>query len=361
MTRVGEALTALLAGSAASSLEDQYLEFKSEDPSLKRTLEMLADAVVCLANADGGHVVVGVDDRSAGQGAVLGVSANLTVDRVVRGIFDRTEPGLSVPVEEVEFSGRRLIVITVPRGATLYANARGTATRRVGAECRPFPPEEQRQALASRGLYDWSAEQSGASLGEVDPQELGRLHNLLSAAGMRDLAGRDPAHMLRDLRLADASGGLTRAALLLVGTEDALAAWVPQYGYAYQYRPSSGAESMARFRERRPILAAVNRIIDAVTARTLIHPLNVAGGVQLQLRDYPDEAVRELVVNALVHRDYEMEGAAEVDHSPEWLIVSNPGGLVFGVTPANILTHPSTPRNRLLLETVAALHVAERT
>ncbi len=37
------------------------------------------------------------------------------------------------------------------------------------------------------------------------------------------------------------------------------------------------------------------------------------------------------------------------------------GGLVFGVTPENILTHPSTPRNRLLLETVTALQVAERT
>ena len=51
----------------------------------------------------------------------------------------------------------------------------------------------------------------------------------------------------------------------------------------------------------------------------------------------------------------------EVEHSPDSLAVTSPGGLVFGITPENILTHPSTPRNRLLLETVTALQGAERT
>jgi len=361
VTRVDNALAALRAGATASETEDQYVEFKSEDSNVKRTLELLADAVVCLANAEGGHIVVGVDDRAGGPDAFVGVSSELTADRVVRGIFDCTRPSLSVPVEELEVAGRRLIVITVPRGATLYANVRGTATRRVGAECRPFPPEEQRQALAARGMHDWSAEPSGANLDDVDPTQLARFRRLLIDVGKEDVARLDPAHMLRDLRLADAAGMLTRAALLLAGSEDALREWIPQYEYAYQYRPSSGAESTTRFRERRPILAAIDRVMDTVTARTVIHPLNVAGGVQLQLRDYPEEAVRELLVNALVHRDYEIEGAAEVDHSPERLIVNSPGGLVYGVTPENILTYPSTPRNRLLLETVAALQVAERT
>lgn len=258
-------------------------------------------------------------------------------------------------------AGRRLILITVPRGATLYANARGTATRRVGAECRPFPPEEQRQALAARGMYDWSAQRSGATHDDLDPTQLVRIRRLLVDIGKPDVARLDPVHMLQDLRLADPSGTPARAALLLAGNETALREWILQYEYAYQYRPSSGSESATRFRERRPILAAIDRVIDTVTARTVIHPLNVAGGVQLQLHDYPDEAVRELLVNALVHRDYEIEGTTEVDHSPERLIVSSPGGLVYGVTPANILTHPSTPRNRLLLETLATLHVAERT
>lgn len=51
----------------------------------------------------------------------------------------------------------------------------------------------------------------------------------------------------------------------------------------------------------------------------------------------------------------------DVEHSPDSLAVTSPGGLVFGITPENILTHTSTPRNRLLLETVTALQVEKRT
>jgi ATP-dependent DNA helicase RecG len=66
-------------------------------------------------------------------------------------------------------------------------------------------------------------------------------------------------------------------------------------------------------------------------------------------------------VNALVHRDFPSGGTVDIEHAPERLTVQSPGGLVAGVTPENILTHPSTPRHRLLGESVALLRLAERT
>ena len=87
----------------------------------------------------------------------------------------------------------------------------------------------------------------------------------------------------------------------------------------------------------------------------------LAGGVQLQLSDYPLDAVRELDDNGLLHRSYETGGTVDIEHTPAQLVVTSPGGLVAGVTPSNILTYPSTPRNRLLTETVALLQLAERT
>ncbi len=92
------------------------LEIRQEARSLKESLELVADAVVCLANAHGGRIVVGVLDDVAGPGALVGVGDSLTCDTVVRGIFDRTVPSLSVPVEEIERKGNCFIVITVPRG-----------------------------------------------------------------------------------------------------------------------------------------------------------------------------------------------------------------------------------------------------
>ncbi len=361
MSDLTEALARIRSGAVPADLESDTLEFKEEEAGdLRRVLETIADAVVCLANAEGGFVVVGVANRQAGPAAFLGVSAKLTTDVVRKGVFDRTRPTLSVPVEDHTEGAARLLVITVPKGAVFYANASGTATRRVGSECRPFSPEERRQAAAARGHYDWSAELTDLGFEAVAPDELARVRRLLILAGREDTARSEDRKLLRDLRLAQA-GRLTRAGLLILGEADAIESQTPNYGYAYQYRPSPGSESSARFRAQRPILAAIESLLDAVSVRSLVHPLSAAGGVQLRIQDYPTEAVRELVVNAFVHRDYERAGSVEIEHTPDALTVTSPGGLVFGVTRDNILTHPSTPRNRLLLEVVTTLQVAERT
>jgi ATP-dependent DNA helicase RecG len=349
-------------GRPPHELEGQALEFKEEDRDLKRTLDLLTDAVVCFANAEGGTIVLGVSNQAAANGGPLrGVSARLTADVVRRAVFEQTKPGLSVPVTVLEDGGSRFLVVTVPEGAVFYANARGTATRRVGADCMPFPPEQQRQAAAARGHIDWSAGAVDAGVEATSADEVRRLRRLLTLAGRDDLARTDDLKLLRDLRLMASDDRLTRAGLLLVGQEEELAKHIPAYGYAYQYRGTSGSEASARLRGRRPLLAAVDLLLESVSVRTRVHPITAAGGVQIQIHDYPTEAVRELVVNALVHRDYEQEGSVDLEHSPDWLSVTSPGGLVFGVTPDNILTHPSTPRHRLLLETVTALQVAERT
>lgn len=355
-------LQAIQAGASPGQLETQTLEFKQEDPDLKRTLDILADAVVCLANAEGGILMLGVADRSdAAGGPLRGITARVTVDTVRRAVFDQTRPGLSVPVAEIEHAGARFLVLAVPQGAVFYSNARGTATRRVGRDCMPFPPEQQRQAAAARGQVDWSAETLPVGVSDVAADEIRRVRRLLSLAGRDHLAGLDDVRLLRDLRLLGPEDRLTRAGLLLVGHEEDIAVHIPTYGYAYQYRAATGTEASARFRGRRPILSGIDLLLEAVAVRTRVHPIPAADGVQLQIRDFPGEAVRELVVNALVHRDYEQEGSVDLEHSPDWLVVQSPGGLVFGITPENILTHPSTPRHRLLLETVTLLQVAERT
>ena len=358
---VAAALEAIGHGTLASELESSTLEFKEDSGDTRRTLDSLADAVVCLANADGGTVVTGVANSPGGPSALVGVPLRLTVEAVARGIFDRTRPGLSVPIEEIVESGVRLLVITVPRGVVFYSNSSGTATRRLGSTCVPFTPEQQLQAAAARGHMDWSSEPSGAHLGDLAPEELVRMRRLLGLAGRDDLASADNQKLLRDIRLLSQDDEVTRAGLLLLGREDSLSRHIPTYGYAYQYRPTLGSESTARFRGNRPLLAAVELLLEAVGVRTQIHSISAEGGVQLQILDYPRDAVRELVVNAFVHRDYEFQAAIEIEHSPESLAVTSPGGLVYGVTPDNILTHPSTPRHRLLLDTITLLQVAERT
>lgn len=355
-----EALQRIDGGEVARDLESQRLDFK-EATDVKSTMKIVADAAVCFANAEGGEIVIGVRDSGAGSSAYVGVPASLTAENVQRGVFDRTRPQLTCVVEEVERAGHRLLVVSVPRGIATYSNAAGTATRRLGTDCMPFTPEQQRETLVARGYIDFSAGASAADDTDIDPVEFGRLRRLLNLAGKDELAALDEQRLLRALRLTTPEGEVTNAALIILGRQESLSRLIPSYGYSYQFRPTPGSEAVARVRENRPLLAAVDQLMGTIDARLQVRPLNLAGGVQLRLTDYPTRAVRELLVNGFIHRSYEVDGSVDIEHSLESLTVASPGGLVAGVTPSNILTYPSTPRNRLLTETVAMLQVAERT
>ena len=357
---VEAALASVAMGLRARELEGDTLEFKQADRDLKGTLRMLADAAVCFANARGGDIVLGVIDDRGGSEAFQDVPPGLSVDIIRKGIFDRTRPSLTCFVADRIEHGRRLVVVSVPQGVGTCSNAAGLATRRLGHECLPFTPDQQREVLAARGLIDWSAEVADVRPAQLAPLEIERLRQLLRRAGRRELAGIDTERLLADLRLA-VDGQVTRAGAILLAPTEILAERFPEYGYSYQYRPTSGAEATSRIRGREPMLAAIELLIDAVERRTESEPLSLPAGVQLSLTDYPIDAVRELVVNALIHRSYDTHGTVDIEHTADQLTISSPGGFVAGVTPENILTYPSTPRNRLLTETIALLQLAERT
>ena len=73
---------------------------------------------------------------------------------------------------------------------------------------------------------------------------------------------------------------------------------------------------------------------------------------------YPPVAVRELLVNALVHRDYRALGNVTVKLYPHSLEITNAGGFPGDVTPQNILHHASIPRNPALFAAVARMRLA---
>jgi ATP-dependent DNA helicase RecG len=359
---IDEVLEKLRDGVTAGDLEGQQLDFKEPAKNPKETLGLLADAAVCFANADGGRIILGVKDKAKTRAkALVGAPADYTPDLIRRGVFDRTTPPLTLVVNERLEDGNRLLIIDVPPGVAPHSNSAGLATRRLDKECRPFSPAEQREFLVARGQYDWSAESSGVETRKVSKAEMERLRQLLIEAGADELSRLRDRQLVEALGLVAADGKLTTAAILLVAREATIAEVVPAYGYSYQYRPSPGSEATQRIRGAKPLLAAVQILSEAIDTRTQVKPLNVAGGVQLRLVDYPPNAVRELLVNAMIHRGFDGQGSVDIEHSPERLVITSPGGLVSGVTPANILTHPSTPRHRLLAEVVARCQIAERT
>jgi ATP-dependent DNA helicase RecG len=107
------------------------------------------------------------------------------------------------------------------------------------------------------------------------------------------------------------------------------------------------------------MVLAFQRALDCVRDRQDITQVALPTGQMLSIEDCPELAVREALANAVVHRDYRAVGPIVIEHSPSLLLVLSPGPLVTGVTPANILTPPSLPRNPALAQAFRLLGFAE--
>jgi ATP-dependent DNA helicase RecG len=343
--------------------ETLTVEFKSD---LKRLPEdELVEALVCLANADGGELWLGVED----DGTPTGLHE---VHRDLAGlpglVAAKTSPSLGVTVEALEVGGCRVARIAVPKPMSEVATTAGVYLRRRikhngRPECVPMLPHDRIIRASSFGLTDVSAQPvAGATLADFDPLERERLRQAIQKFG-----GDRVLLELDDEALDGALGFTTRAeqgvrvptltGLLVIGRENALRELVPTHELAFQVL-SREAVSFNEF-QRYPLLKALEWL------ETNFRPYNPENEVQIGLFRVPVPKVdigafREAVANALVHRDYHRLGAVHVRLDDHGLTVSNPGGLMEGVTLHNLLTTEPRPRNPALADAMKRIGVVER-
>lgn len=128
-------------GVAATDLESQTLDFKAWSGKFGEIAAIISDALVCLVNADGGHVVVGVRDRERDRAAALaGVPASVDSEAMRRAVYERTRPAVTPFVSERIVDGARLLVLTVPAGVQPHSNAAGSLRGGRGGSACPFRP-----------------------------------------------------------------------------------------------------------------------------------------------------------------------------------------------------------------------------
>lgn len=346
----------------ADSLETQDLDFKEWSGSFRDAVAKIVEAVVCLANGGGGTVVVGVADKIVGRArAVLGVPLTVEVDRLRAAIHNRTDPHVApnVHVMGVSDGTGRLLLLDVPRTGALHTDTSGRGSVRVGTECMPLTGSQIAARLAARGTSDFTAE-----VVDGDPQDL------ISAAAMerlRDAASEEkaPTELLEqsDLDLLVSlgvvrDGRLTRAGVLIAGKPGVIQREVPCFSWTYlQMRTEDDYVYRTDGREALPI--ALARIEDRLRGENPIQTVK-QGLFHFEHRAYPDLALRELLLNAFGHADYQIASPVLLKRFGDRLEVSNPGSFIGGVTPDNILHHPPVARNPALVEALVRLRLVNR-
>ncbi|GDZ05206.1 DNA-binding protein [Bifidobacteriaceae bacterium MCC01950] len=344
--------------------ETLSLEFKSD---LKRLPDDdLLDAVVALANSDGGTVYLGVEDDGTPTGIdkvhqdAVGLSAM---------IANRTVPPVSARAQIVGTEKTPVMQIDVPKSRSVVSTKSGKVLRRRmkvdgTPEGVPMYPYEIATRLSDLGRLDFSAQPvPDATRDDFDPLERDRLRRIIGTyqSSDRNLLELTDEELEKSLQLTVTVDGKTMptlTGLLLLGKGESLKRFVPTHRASFQVM--SGTDIKVNQDYAGPLLKTIEQINDMFSPWNPSAELSV-GLFSMMVPEFDHRAFREALVNAFGHRDYTLLGRVRVQLDDAGLTIANPGGFVEGINIHNLLTAEPYGRNPCLMDALKRTGLAERT
>ena len=321
--------------------EGQFVEFKSAwdrsttppKPLWRRALrDKIADVVAAFANADGGLLLVGVDDDGTATGHGY---ADKDVDALFAVPHRRLTPAVDCRTERLTLDCHEILAFEVPIAPEAVMIDGDGFPYRVGSRIVREPQEviNQRKQAYRRVGY----EQRFRPQATLDDLDLALAESFLKET---PVGGRPVLEALEYYGLIESDvrdWRVTNAALLLFAQPPALR-WHPRAGLRV-FRVAGAEIEYGRRRNVTQIGRADPPLASAIyevreLARHQVRRSEKLAGLHFEdITEYPDFAWQESLVNAVAHRDYEVQGReTEIWFFEDRLEVSSPGELVPPVT-----------------------------
>lgn len=317
-----------------------------------------------LANEGGGYLVLGVTDEPPRR--VVGSKAFANVQSDIRAIRQSLTPSPEVRAAEVAHPDGRVLVFKVgsrKRGQVVrYDRIRWV---RDGESLTDMDDARLKAVLLEQ--TDVTAETcSEATFDDLDLAAIERFREgvVQKARGedkKRRFAQMHPEELVRSAQLVRRGGDVTKAAILLLGTEEALDRWVPNSEVVFEYRTEADAPRYDdRLAVREPLILAVDTLWEAIRPYARLRPIETQDGTRVTRSDrFAERSVREALLNAVAHRDYFDAESVRVRMSPDALEVTSPGPFPPTITPENVADEQHR-RNRKLAEALDKCGEIER-
>ena len=321
-------------------IENKNNEFKRE------YVEDIKKTVIAFANTDGGELLIGVDD--AGEAVGLADAQDVLL-RASNAIRDAIRPDVTLFTEcaVTEVDGKQIVSVAVQRGTARPYYLAGKGIRPEGVFIRQGASTVPASETAILAMIK---ETSG------DRYELARsLHQQLTfdhantAFAKKNVAFGEPQK--RTLHLIGEDGTLTNLALLLS----------EQCTHTIKLAVFDGG-SKTVFKDRREFGGSLFQQLEDVYG--FIDRYNnlrseFSGLDRIDKRDYPTDAIREALLNALVHRDYGLSPATLISIFDNRIEMITIGGLMKGVSLNDIMLGVSALRNPYLADVFYRLNLIE--
>jgi ATP-dependent DNA helicase RecG len=349
--------------------ESSGVEFKRDDVRP----EQLAREVVALANLEGGRILLGVED----DGTISGIQRADLETWVMDTVFGQYVHPMILPFyEEVSMDdGKRVAVISLTRGTAkpyvVRRKGREEIYIRLGTTSRLATREQQASLFQTGGLLHTEAlPVSGTGLRELS---LDRIEDyLLNRVGESEVPSDEPEweQRLDDLgwmlKQADGRFVCTISGLILFGRAphrhlpQAGLRWMAFAGDSMEYQSLDDSlldgPLVALFRggagEGRELVepGLIERFLERIAPFVSTDAAEVDEMRRERWWHYPTDALREAVINALVHRDWTRMPEVEVVSYVDRIEITSPGALVNSMTVEKMLAGQRIPRNPHLTE-----------
>lgn len=359
--------------------ENSGVEFKRDDIDTKD----FAKELVAIANLAGGRVLLGVED----DGQISGIVRPDLEEWVMNVCRDKIRPEI-LPyfevVRDVE-PGKHVAIVRIERGYSvhhLWHNNHRTYYIRVGTTCREASQEELERLFQQRGLVRAELRPlSGASLADLDLRRLSDYFARIRGQGAPAPENAAAWHTLlvNTEIMVEGSGGAppvpTLAGLVLFGKTPTK--FLPHARVDANAFPGTTKEYATRDRAvfQGPLVplfsggspptilenGMVEQVVEFVRRNTGVVAELQDGVRRQETRTYPDDVIREAIVNALVHRDYLLTGSdIELSIYSDRLELSSPGRLPNGITPERMRIGLRATRNQIVQDTMRDYRYLER-
>lgn len=321
--------------------ENETVEWKQSLGEWKEVVETCA----AFATAKGGTIYIGV----APDGNVAGIQVGKgSLEDLANKIVQNTSPRLVPTICTIRSQGKTLIKVHVGETPSKPVYAFDRPYRRSGRTNQRLAHEDAFHLfMDSRGLTWDTTIVEDSTLEDVDEQAIEHFLQLANAERRWNVNPNTPAEkVLKQLGLCR-EGKLTVAGLALFGRNP-------------QQLMTQAMLRCARFKGNTELhfidmKVIEGNIIDQVDQAMTFIERNIRMGAEIKgLRrkdvwEYPLDALREALVNAVCHRDYASSANVQVRIFDNRLEVWNPGELPPGLTVADLRKeHDSKPRNRLI-------------
>ena len=322
--------------------------------------DALAKDCVCFANGAGGRLLIGMEDGEALPPAGQAVPPEV-LDRLRKRIGELTVNVQALPSLQRAANGGEFIELVIDRSPSVASTRDGRYFLRVGDTCQPVLGDDVLRLANERPGRPWEAMDSGVPRGAADVYKLARFTEGIRASDRvkESVKEKSDYELLTHYGLAQGHT-LTRLGVLLLGrTADRRALGTAPLVQAIKY--DEQGKKINKWVWDDCALSPIE-LVDAVWREVpdFRESYEVAEGLyRRSVPAYDEKVVRELLVNALVHRPYTQQGDIYLNLYPERLEVVNPGRLPLGVTPRNML-HASRRRNEGLARVFHDLGLMER-